>query len=269
MPTLAGDVQAVLADEKVLFQGQEVAFVIAEDRYIAADAVDLSRSITKSCRPSSIRSSQWTRTRLFCATTSKTKRVARTARASTTTTSLPGRSATPRDRRAPWRKPRWSPRSRSVYQRVHPCPLETCGCVASMDKVNGHLTVWGTFQAPHAVRTVASLISGIPEHKIRIISPDIGGGFGNKVGVYPGYICAIVASIVTRRAGQMDRGPDREPAGDRLRPRLSHDRRDRGDQDGRITGSALPCARRSRRVRRLRRPDQVPGRLLQHLHRFL
>jgi carbon-monoxide dehydrogenase large subunit len=65
-----------------------------------------------------------------------------------------------------------------------------------MDKVNGHLTLWGTFQAPHAVRTVASLISGIPEHKIRIISPDIGGGFGNKVGVYSGYICSIVASIV-------------------------------------------------------------------------
>jgi carbon-monoxide dehydrogenase large subunit len=83
------------------------------------------------------------------------------------------------------------------YHRTHPCPLETCGCVASMDKVNGKLTVYGTFQAPHAVRTVASLISGIAEHNIRIISPDIGGGFGNKVGVYPGYICAIVASIVT------------------------------------------------------------------------
>src|SRR5438876_6354851 len=41
MPTLAGDVQAVLADEKVLFQGQEVAFVIAENRYAAADAVEL------------------------------------------------------------------------------------------------------------------------------------------------------------------------------------------------------------------------------------
>ncbi len=41
MPTLAGDKQMVLADGKVLFQGQEVAFVIAEDRYIAADAIDL------------------------------------------------------------------------------------------------------------------------------------------------------------------------------------------------------------------------------------
>ena len=65
-----------------------------------------------------------------------------------------------------------------------------------MDKVNGELTVWGTFQAPHVVRTVASLLSGIPEAKIHIIAPDIGGGFGNKVGVYPGYVCAIVASIV-------------------------------------------------------------------------
>ena len=83
------------------------------------------------------------------------------------------------------------------YHRTHPCPLETCGCVASMDKVNGKLTLWGTFQAPHAVRTVASLISGIAEHNIRVVSPDIGGGFGNKVGVYPGYVCSIVASIVT------------------------------------------------------------------------
>jgi carbon-monoxide dehydrogenase large subunit len=66
-----------------------------------------------------------------------------------------------------------------------------------MDKINGKLTLWGTFQAPHAVRTVASLISGIAEHNIRVISPDIGGGFGNKVGVYPGYVCSIVASIVT------------------------------------------------------------------------
>ena len=47
------------------------------------------------------------------------------------------------------------------------------------------------------MRTVASLISGIAEHNIRVISPDIGGGFGNKVGVYPGYVCSIVASIVT------------------------------------------------------------------------
>ena len=83
------------------------------------------------------------------------------------------------------------------YHRTHPSPLETCGCVASMDKVTGKLTLWGTFQAPHAIRTVVSLISGIAEHNIRVISPDIGGGFGNKVGAYSGYVCSVVASIVT------------------------------------------------------------------------
>ena len=86
-----------------------------------------------------------------------------------------------------------------VYPRVHPCPLETCQCVASFDKIKGELTLWGTFQAPHVIRTVGSLISKIPEHKIHVIAPDIGGGFGNKVGAYPGYICSIVASIVTGR----------------------------------------------------------------------
>ena len=85
------------------------------------------------------------------------------------------------------------------YPRVHPCPLETCQCVASFDKIRGELTLWGTFQAPHVIRTVGSLISKIPEHKIHVIAPDIGGGFGNKVGAYPGYICSIVASIVTGR----------------------------------------------------------------------
>ncbi|MGA9764013.1 MAG: aerobic carbon-monoxide dehydrogenase large subunit, partial [Rhodomicrobium sp.] len=82
------------------------------------------------------------------------------------------------------------------YQRVHPSPLETCASLASMDKIRGELTLYGTFQAPHVVRTVASLIAGIPEHKIRVISPDIGGGFGNKVGVYPGYVMSVVGSIV-------------------------------------------------------------------------
>ena len=56
-----------------------------------------------------------------------------------------------------------------------------------------------TSQAPHVVRTVVSMLSGIPESKVRIISPDIGGGFGNKVPIYPGYVCAIVASIVLGR----------------------------------------------------------------------
>jgi len=66
-----------------------------------------------------------------------------------------------------------------------------------MDPVMGQLTLYTTTQAPHAHRTVYAMVAGLPEHKIRIISPDIGGGFGNKVPIYPGYICAIVGSMLT------------------------------------------------------------------------
>jgi len=82
---------------------------------------------------------------------------------------------------------------------VHPAPLETCGAVADMDQVSGRLTIWVTSQAPHAHRTLYAMITGLPEHKIRVVSPDIGGGFGNKVPIYPGYLCAIVGSTLTGR----------------------------------------------------------------------
>src|SRR5262249_60975379 len=81
--------------------------------------------------------------------------------------------------------------------RIHVASIETCGCVAQVDSISGKLTVWMTTQAPHAIRTVFSLVSGIPEHKIRVISPDIGGGFGGKVPVYPGYVIAVVAALTT------------------------------------------------------------------------
>ena len=74
-----------------------------------------------------------------------------------------------------------------------------CGAVAEYDRVSGKLTIWCTTQAPHAHRTLYALVAGLPEHKIRVISPDIGGGFGNKVPIYPGYLCAVVGSIVTGR----------------------------------------------------------------------
>ena len=196
MPTLAGDVQAVLADEKVLFQGQEVAFVVAENRYIAADAVDLIEveyeELPAIVDPNKSMASDAPVLRDDLAGKTDGAHGKRKHHNHIFTWEVGDADGTARALASA----EVVAKELIVYQRVHPCPLETCGCVASMDKVNGQLTVWGTFQAPHAVRTVASLISGIPEHKIRIISPDIGGGFGNKVGVYPGYLCAIVASIV-------------------------------------------------------------------------
>jgi aerobic carbon-monoxide dehydrogenase large subunit len=83
--------------------------------------------------------------------------------------------------------------------RIHVASMETCGCVADFNSAEGKLTVYMTTQAPHAVRTVFALVAGhvgLSEERIRIVSPDIGGGFGGKVPVYPGYVIAVAASVV-------------------------------------------------------------------------
>jgi carbon-monoxide dehydrogenase large subunit len=147
------------------------------------------------------------------------------------------------------------------YHRTHPSPLETCQCVASMDKVKGELTLWGTFQAPHVIRTVASLLSTIPEHKIHVIAPDIGGGFGNKVGAYPGYVCSIVASIVLGVPvkwveDRMENLSTTSFARDyHMTTELA------AKADGTMTRAESPCAGRPWRLRRLRRSVQMAGRV--------
>ncbi len=197
MPTLAGDKQMVLADGKVLFQGQEVAFVIAEDRYIAADAVDLVKveyeELPVLVDPFKAELPDAPVLREDIADQKEGAHGARRHPNHIFTWEQGDKGAT----EAIINEAEVVAEEMVYYHRTHPCPMETCGSVASMDKVNGKLTLWGTFQAPHVVRTVASLLSGIAEHNIRVVSPDIGGGFGNKVGVYPGYVCSIVASIVT------------------------------------------------------------------------
>ena len=199
MPTLAGDVQAVLADEKVLFQNQEVAFVIAEDRYIAADAVELVEVEYEPLDPLVDPFKAMDADAPVLREDIKDKMVGAHGPRKHPNHIFFWEQGDKEGTEKAMASAEVVAEELISYQRVHPCPIETCGCVASMDKINGKLTIWGTFQAPHAVRTVASLITNIPEHNIRIISGDIGGGFGNKVGVYPGYICSAVASIVTGR----------------------------------------------------------------------
>jgi carbon-monoxide dehydrogenase large subunit len=190
MPTLSHDVQAVLATDKVRFQGQEVAFVVAEDRYSARDALELIEVDYEPLPPV------------------VDARKALDPGAPVIRDDIEGKTdnhifdweAGDKERTdAVFADAEVVVAEDILYPRVHPAPLETCGAVADFDKVTGKLTIWTTTQAPHAHRTVYALVAGLPEHKIRVISPDIGGGFGNKVPIYPGYVCAIVGSIVTGR----------------------------------------------------------------------
>ncbi|TYC65725.1 carbon-monoxide dehydrogenase large subunit [Stappia sp. BW2] len=197
MPTLAGDVQMVLADGKVLYQNQEVAFVVAENRYIADDAIQLVEVEYEELPvlTDPFKSMDPDAPVLRPDLDGKTEGAhgPRKHHNHIFTWEVGDREETDKA----FEEADVTIKELISYHRTHPSPLETCQCVASMDKIKGELTVWGTFQAPHVIRTVASLLSTIPEQKIHVIAPDIGGGFGNKVGAYPGYICAIVASIVT------------------------------------------------------------------------
>jgi carbon-monoxide dehydrogenase large subunit len=199
MPTLAGDTQAVLADEKVCFQMQEVAMVIADDRYIAADGAELVEveyeQLPALVDPHKAMDADAPIIREDLVGKDEAGQGKRTHNNHIFTWDVGDKDATDRA----FANAEVTVREDILNPRVHPSPMETCGCVASFDKVNGSLTVHITSQAPHIVRTVVTLLSGIPESKVRIISPDIGGGFGNKVGVYPGYVCAIVSSIVLGR----------------------------------------------------------------------
>lgn len=188
MPTLSGDVQSVLVTDKVRFQGQEVAFVVADDEYAARDALELIE-VDYEPLPAVVDA-----------------RKALDPDAPIIRDDLEGRAD---NKIYDWEagdaylcdevfaNADVVVAEDMIYPRVHPAPMETCGSVASMDKVTGKLTIWTTTQAPHAHRTLYALVAGLPEHKIQVISPDTGGGFGNKVGIYPGYVCSVVGSIVT------------------------------------------------------------------------
>jgi aerobic carbon-monoxide dehydrogenase large subunit len=186
MRTISADTQAVLATDKVRFQGQEVAFVVADDGYSARDALELI-DVDYEMLPAVV-----------------DPRRALDPDAPLIRDDKPGQTD---NHIFDWESGDRSATDRVfadadvvveqdlVFPRSHPAPMETCGAVAQYDPVSGKLTVWCTTQAPHAHRTVYALLTGLPEHKIRVVSPDVGGGFGNKVPVYPGYVCAIIAAI--------------------------------------------------------------------------
>jgi carbon-monoxide dehydrogenase large subunit len=184
------DTQMVLPTEKVMYQAQEVAAVIATSRYAAADGVDAVEvdydplpvvvDPFKALEPNAP----------VLRTDKKDKKDNRIFhweagdRAATEKAFAEADVTVKQDLYIP---------------RIHVASIETCGCIADFDRVNGKLTVYMTTQAPHAIRTVFALVAGhvgLSEERIRIVSPDIGGGFGGKVPVYPGYVIATAASVV-------------------------------------------------------------------------
>ena len=191
MPTLMSDMQMVLPVEKVMYQAQEVAAVLATDRYTAADGVG---AVEVAYEPLPVVVDPFKALEPGAP-------VLRTDKPGKTDNRIfhwevGDKAATDKA----FRDAAVTVRQDLYIPRIHVSSIETCGCVAQFDRVSGQLTVWMTTQAPHAIRTVFALVAGhvgLAEHKIRIISPDIGGGFGGKVPVYPGYVIAVAAAVLT------------------------------------------------------------------------
>src|SRR6476646_8363434 len=187
MPTLMSDQQMVLPIDTVKYQAQEVAGVIATSRYAAADGV---AAVEVDYEPLPVVVDPFKALE-------------------------PGAPKVRDDKESNhiWH---WEVGDRAATDqafeeaevtitqdiyipRIHVASIETCGCIASWEPIEGKLTMYMTTQAPHAIRTVIALVAGhlgLSEQNIRVISPDIGGGFGGKVPVYPGYVLAIAASLL-------------------------------------------------------------------------
>src|SRR5262245_61459726 len=171
LPGLRVPHHTILAKDRVYFVGHPVAVVVATDRYIAADAIDL---IEVDYEPTA-------------AVADPEKAIA------------PG---------APAIHPEWPDniaftyhqeggepekafaeaevviKQRITSQRLIPMAMETRGVVADYRSAEKNLTLWSSTQIPHLLRTLLAMMLGLPENRTRVITPEVGGGFGSKLNVY-------------------------------------------------------------------------------------
>jgi carbon-monoxide dehydrogenase large subunit len=92
-----------------------------------------------------------------------------------------------------------SVQQRIVQQRLLPTAMEARAAVASYNKGSGQLTLWVTTQNPHIHRFLCSVMLHLPEHRIRVIAPEVGGGFGSKI---PAYADEALVSFASMQLGR-------------------------------------------------------------------
>ncbi|MGB9753197.1 xanthine dehydrogenase family protein molybdopterin-binding subunit [Roseiflexus castenholzii] len=163
----------VLAVGEVHFAGDPVALVIAEDRYIARDACDLIEveyeplpvvvDAKKATEPGAPQLHENAPNNIVMEWDAGDKAKADAAIAAAEVVV----------------------REQIINQRLIPTPMETRGAIARYEQATGEFTLWTTSQAPHVMRLLlTAFIFGIPETKLRVISPNVGGGFGQKIFCY-------------------------------------------------------------------------------------
>lgn len=172
IPELKVPKHPVLARGKVRYVGESVAAVVAQDRYIAADAAALVEvdyeplpavvDPLEALEPgSTVIHEEWKDNVAFVtkATGGDVEKAFKEAGVSVI-------------------------RQRMINQRLIPMAMETRGVVAQYQPGDNLLTLWSSSQIPHLLRTLAAGMVGLPENRVRVIVPEVGGGFGSKLNVY-------------------------------------------------------------------------------------
>jgi carbon-monoxide dehydrogenase large subunit len=170
LPDLKVPDHRVLAKDKVYFMGHPIAAVVASDRYVARDAADLVvvdydelpvvMDVEEAAKGGTVIHDAWNDNIAYRLTSGEGDIDAAFSAA---------------DRVV---------KQRVLHQRLAPIAMEPRGVLARYFPGEEELTLWSSTQIPHLMRTQVALMIGIPENKLRVITPEVGGGFGSKLNVY-------------------------------------------------------------------------------------
>jgi len=172
----------LLAHDKVRYVGDGVAMVVAESRALARDAIDLI-DVDYEPLPGGV----------------DPEKMAQPG-APQLHDGVPGNIAftwvvAGGDAERAFNEAEVKVKERIVQQRLLPTAMECRAAVASYNKGSGQLTLWVTSQNPHIHRFLCSVMLNIPEHRLRVISPEVGGGFGSKIPAYPDEALVSLAAM--------------------------------------------------------------------------
>jgi len=173
--------QPLLAAERVTYVGEPIAAVIAET---AAEAEDLAEAVTVQIAPEEA---------VFDIASALAPSAPRVHEAAAENTLIDAHHATA-GVDAAFAGAYAVVELDFVSRRQSAMPLEACGALAAVDAASGRVTLTVSTQAPHMMRTAIADLLGIPESELRVIAPDVGGGFGQKVALVPEYAIAVWAA---------------------------------------------------------------------------
>ncbi|HEX6044710.1 MAG TPA: xanthine dehydrogenase family protein molybdopterin-binding subunit [Pyrinomonadaceae bacterium] len=170
LPDLKVPDHRVLAKDKVYFMGHPIAVVVAKDRYAARDAAELVMvdyeelpvvtDVEDAARGGTVIHDGFSDNIAYRLTSGEGDIDAAFAAADRTV------------------------KQRVLHRRLAPIAMEPRGVLARYLPGEEELTLWSSTQIPHLMRTQVALMIGIPENKLRVITPEVGGGFGSKLNVY-------------------------------------------------------------------------------------